>query len=104
MSDNQITGLAVAEVYVDSSIQLQEMINKFHKKGIEELHIKAILENAIVADPDFDEEAAKIAYLLGARANLSEIVVDYRSSDLGQGVNLIFTAKLLKEKEEGSLA
>ena len=98
-NNQEIAGVVQEKIYVEHPRDYQILIQKFTNQGIKELHIKAILESALESDPEFDEEAAEIAYLLGARADLGNIVVDYAPSLLGKGVNLIFTATILKEQK-----
>jgi hypothetical protein len=65
-------------------------VDKILSEGIKALNILGIEIQSRLEDPEFDAEAAEIAYLLGARVDLDEIKVSSTPNILNRTLNISF--------------
>lgn len=97
-----IASVVRADVELTTSLKTVDQLNNIYLQVLEKLQIKAILLNALETDITFDEEAATVAYLLGARVPLNSPVVGYESNALNKNINITFTTTLPHERKQSN--
>lgn len=65
-------------------------VDRILSEGIKALNIIGIKVQSQLEDPEFDTEAAEIAYLLGARVDLNEIKISSTPNILTRTLDISF--------------